>query len=98
MARTNDWNKNLAKRLKNAEYAREFVLASIDEGLPIQIALGKVVRAYGVKEYAKKIHMASSNLVRAVNPETKNLTTKTLNQILKPLGLELTLKRSNRAA
>jgi DNA-binding phage protein len=98
MARTSDWNENLAKRLKNTEYAREFVLASIEEGLPIQIALGKVIRAYGVKEYAKKIRMASSNLVRAINPETKSLTTKTLNQILKPLGLELTLKRSTRAA
>jgi DNA-binding phage protein len=98
VARTSDWNEQLAKRLKNTGYARDFVIACLDEGLPIQVALGKVVRAYGVKEFAKKIHMAPSNLVRALNPDTKSLTTKTLNQILKPLGLELSLKRSSGAA
>ena len=98
MARTHDWNEDLAKRLKNSEYAREFVLACLEEGLPIQEALGKVVRAYGVKEYAKRVKMAPSNLIRAVDPETKSLTTKTLNQILKPLGLELSLKRTHGAA
>jgi len=97
MARTNDWNEDLAKRLRSAGYAQEFVLGCLEEGLSVQLALGKVVRAYGVKEYAKKIHMAPSNLVRSLNPETKSLTTKTLNQILKPLGLELTLKKSRGA-
>ncbi len=98
MARTHDWNEDLAKCLKNSEYAREFVLACLEEGPPIQEALGKAVRAYGVKEYAKGIKMAPSNLIRAVDPETKSLTTKTLNQILKPLELELSLKRTHGAA
>lgn len=98
MARTRDWNEDLAKKLKDKEYAREFVLACLEEGLAIQQALSKVVRAYGVKEYARKIKMAPSNLVRALNSETKSLTTKTLNQILKPLGLELTLRKTHGAA
>ena len=98
MARTVDWNIGLAKRLRDVEYARGFVLACQDEGLPVQVALGKVVRAFGVKEYAKKIQMAPSNLVRAVNPKTKSLTTKTLKQILKPLGLELSLRKIHGAA
>ena len=32
----------------------------------IQIALDKVIRAMGVKEFAIKMHMASPNVLRAI--------------------------------
>lgn len=88
--RSKDWNESLAKDLQNLRFAQEFVLAALEEGVMIQIAIGKVVRAIGVKEYSKKTKMASSNILRAINPK-HNPTQETLNRLLQPLGLRLTV-------
>ena len=88
--RSRDWNVGLARDLRDHEFAREFLLAAIDEGLPLQVALAKVVRALGVKEFATKVHMASPNLLRALNPR-HNPTQDTLNRLLKPFHLKLSL-------
>ena len=90
--RSRDWNIGLAQDLRNHVFAREFLLASIDEGVPIQVALGKVARAMGVKEFAAKVRMASPNLLRAINPR-HNPTQDTLNRLLKPFRLKLSLAR-----
>jgi DNA-binding phage protein len=90
--RSRDWNVGLAKDLRDRdpEFAREFLLGALDEGVPVQVALGKVVRAMGVKEFAAKARMASPNLLRALNPR-HNVTQDTLNRLLKPFRLKLTL-------
>ena len=88
--RSRDWNVGLAEDLKDRVFAREFLLASIDEGVPLQAALGKVVRAIGVKEFADKVGMASPNLLRTLNPR-HNPTQDTLNRLLKPFRLKLSL-------
>jgi DNA-binding phage protein len=88
--RSRDWNAGLAKDLRNQEFAREFLLAAIDEGVPLQLALAKVVRAIGVKEFAAKVRMASPNLLRTLNPR-HNPTQETLNRLLKPFKLKLSL-------
>ncbi|MBN1567067.1 MAG: hypothetical protein JXA73_04425 [Acidobacteria bacterium] len=88
--RTKDWNEGLAKDLKNSQFAREFLLAAIDEGISLQLALGKVIRAIGVKEFAAKIGMESPNLLRAINPR-HNPTQATINRLLNPFGLKLSL-------
>ena len=44
----------------------------------------------GVKEFAAKVGMASPNLVRALNPR-HNSTQDTLNRLLKPFRLKLSL-------
>jgi DNA-binding phage protein len=88
--RSRDWNVGLAEDLKNRPFAREFLLASIDEGVPLQVALGKVVRAMGVKEFADKVGMASPNLLRTLNPR-HNPTQDTLNRLLRPFRLKLSL-------
>jgi DNA-binding phage protein len=80
----------LAKDLRDAAFAREFLLASIDEGVDLQLALGKVIRAMGVKEFAAKVRMASPNVLRAINPR-HNPTQDTLNRLLKPFRLRLSL-------
>ena len=36
--RSRDWNEGLAQDLRDQEFAREFLLAAMDEGVPIQIA------------------------------------------------------------
>jgi DNA-binding phage protein len=69
----------------NPEFAGKFLLASIDEGISLQHALGKVIRAMGVKEFAVKIGMESPNLLRAINPR-HNPTQSTINRILNPWG------------
>ena len=43
--RHRDWNIGLAEDLRDREFAREFLLGAIDEGVPLQVALAKVVRA-----------------------------------------------------
>jgi probable addiction module antidote protein len=88
--RSKDWNEDLAKDLQDPEFAREFLLAAIDDGGSLQQALGKVVRAIGVKEFGKKIGMAGPNVLRAVHPR-HNPTQETLNRLLKPFGLKLSL-------
>jgi hypothetical protein len=49
----------------------------MDEGIPVQAALAKVVRATGVKEFAAKVRMASPNVLRAIdrryNPTQRTL-------------------------
>ncbi len=84
--RSKDWNEGLARDLKNVEFARQFLIATLEEGTSIQVALGKIVRAYGIKEFAKKTKMAGPNLIRAINPK-HNPTQETLNRLLKPFGL-----------
>ena len=88
--RSKDWNKDLAADLKNPAFAREFLLATIEEGIPLQRALSKVIRAIGVKEFASEIDMASPNLLRAIHPR-HNPTQETLNRLLRPFQLKLSL-------
>lgn len=100
--RTKDWNVGLAEDLRNPEFAKEFLLASIDEGMPIQVTLGKVIRLMGVKEFSAKTGMASPNILRAIHPR-HNPTQETLNRLLKPFKLKLSLaplggRRGPRAA
>jgi DNA-binding phage protein len=54
--------------LRNPEFAKGFLLASIDKGISLQHALGKLIRATGVKEFAANVGMASPNLLGAINP------------------------------
>jgi DNA-binding phage protein len=88
--RSVDWNEGLAEDLRNPEFARESLLAAVAEGVPVQQALAKVVRAMGVKEYAALTGIASSNVLRATRPR-HNPTQNTLNRLLKPLGLKLSV-------
>jgi DNA-binding phage protein len=88
--RSRDWNVGLAQDLRDAVFAREFLLAAIEEGVSIQIALGKVIRAIGIKEFSTKVGMASPNILRAIHPR-HNPTQETLNRLLKPFKLKLSL-------
>lgn len=88
--RSKDWNEGLAEDLQDREFAREFLLAAVEEDISIQAAIGKVIRAYGLKEFAAEINMPSSNLSRALRPSS-NLTQQTLDRLLKPFGLRLSV-------
>jgi DNA-binding phage protein len=86
--RSRDWDEGLQKDLQNLEFAQEFILASLEEGLTLQKVLAKVIRSYGVKEFSKKVKMASPNVLRAIDPR-HNPTQDTLNRLLKPFKLRL---------
>ena len=88
--RSRDWNRGLAEDLRNPEFAREFLLAAIEDGVSVQRALGKIVRAMGVQEFAAKVKMASPNVSPAINPR-HNPTQDTLNRLLRPFRLRLSL-------
>ena len=88
--RSKNWNVGLAQDLRDPRFAREFLLAAIEEGVSIQVALGKVIRAIGIKEFSAKIGIASPNILRAINPR-HNPTQDTLNRMLKPFKLKLSL-------
>jgi len=88
--RSKDWNEGLAEDLRDRTFAREFLLGAIEEGVSIQMALGKVIRAMGVKEFAATVGMASPNVLRAINPR-HNPTQETLNRLLRPFRLRLSL-------
>ena len=88
--RTKDWNEGLAEQLKDTEFAREFILASLEEGLSLQDTLKKVILAYGLKEFSKKVKMPAPNISRALNPR-HNPTLDTLNRLLKPFRLHVTI-------
>ena len=88
--RSRDWNEGLARDLQDPAFVREFLLAAVEDGAPVQQALGKVIRAMGVKEYSERTGIASPNVLRAINPR-HNPTQATLNRLLRPFGLRLTV-------
>jgi DNA-binding phage protein len=88
--RSKDWNEGLAQDLQDARFARAFLIAAVDDGVPLKEALAKVIRAGGVKEFAEKVGMASPNVLRAIDPR-HNPTLETLGKLLAPLGLRLGL-------
>ena len=90
--RSKDWNVGLAADLSSKEFAREFLLAAVEEGISIQAALAKVIRAMGVKEFASEVDMSSPNVLRAIDAR-HNPTQATLNRLLKPFTLRLSLAR-----
>ena len=50
----------------------------------------KAIRAMDIKEFAAKVRMASPNVLRAISPR-RNPTQDTLNRLLKPFKLRLSL-------
>ncbi len=89
--RTRDWDEGLAEDLKDPIFAREFLLAAVEEEISLQEAIGKVIRCYGVKEFAEQIKMPSSNVSRAIDSR-HNPTQETLNKLLLPFGLVIGVK------
>lgn len=86
--RSRDWNEHLAMELRNPEFAREFILALLDEGFSLQQALATTIRACGIKEFAKKAKMPSSNVSRVIRPGY-NPSQLVLERLLTPFGLRL---------
>jgi DNA-binding phage protein len=92
----------LAEDLRDPEFARGFLTAAVEDGVPLKVALAKVIRATGVKEFAESVGMPSPNVLRAIHPK-HNPTQETLERLLKPFKLrigltEIKLRKRARAA
>ena len=68
--RSKDWNVGLAQDLRDPNFAREFLLAAIEEGVSIQLALGKVIRAIGIKEFSARIKSQVQHCARSIPPQS----------------------------
>ncbi len=88
--RSRDWHKGLHEDLRDPVFAREFLLAAIEDGVSVQQALAQVIRARGVAAFASAVRMAPPNVSRAINAR-HNPTQETLNRLLRPFGLKLGL-------
>ena len=82
--------------MKNLGSAREFLSELLSEGDDLQAALGRLIRLYGVKEYALLVKMEPPAVQRAISPE-HNPTKQTLEKLLAPLKLELGVKPKDAA-
>lgn len=89
--RSHDWSEGVSKELRDTGYAQSFLLELLEEGDDLQTALGRLIRLYGVKEYAGLVDMEEPAIQRAINPE-HNPTKETLEKILAPLKLSLGVK------
>ena len=94
--RSREWNEGMSKELKDLNYARVFLSELLDEGDDLQTALSRLIRLYGVKEYARLVKMESPAVQRAMDPK-HNPTKLTLEKLLAPLKLELGVKPTDAA-
>jgi DNA-binding phage protein len=90
--RSRDWHEGLAEDLQDPEFAREFLTAAVEDGVLLKVALGKVIRVSGVKEFSESVGMPSPNVVRAIHPK-HNPTQETLERLLTPFGLRIGLAK-----
>ena len=88
--RSVNWDKGLAEDLRDLKFSQSFIQAALEEGMALQAVLGKVIRLYGLKEFAKKSGVTGPNILRAVGTKG-NPTIETLNRLLKPFALELSV-------
>lgn len=97
------WEDGLMKDLQDPEFAKGYVEACLEDGVPLEVALGDVVRAQGVGKVARRAHLDRPNVIRALRPKA-NPTLLTLKRLLSGVGLELavrpskTVKRQRRRA
>ncbi len=94
--RSREWSESVSEDLKDMDYAQTFLSALLEEGDDLQTALGRLIRLYGVKEYAALVKMNEPAVQRAINPD-HNPTKQTLEKLLAPLKLSLGIKPNDAA-
>ena len=88
--RSRNWTQGLARDLRDPEFARRFILAAVEEGIPLQQAIGKVIRVAGAKEFAAQVRMEYPQLLRAIHPR-HSPSQDMINRLLRPFQLKLNL-------
>lgn len=87
-----DYQQDLLVRLKNPEYAAEYLNAAIEEDRAVfLLALRNVAEAQGFTNLAKKTQLNRETLYRTLSPKG-NPQLSTLTAILKSSGLQLSIQ------
>jgi DNA-binding phage protein len=87
--RTRSWNHEVARQLhSDPRYAKLFVQKLIRDGEDPEEVIRTVVRAYGLKELAEKVHIRPQNLARVLRAPAK-AKDETLNRIVRPFGVKV---------
>ncbi len=83
----------IREELRDPAFAAEFLIASIEEGLDLRVALRELVRAVGTSQFAGLVkELERPNILRALR-EGSNPRIETLTKLLTPLGLRLGVVR-----
>ena len=97
MYRSNSYDEKLSKKLKNPNFAQEYLLGLIegDEGLSIEDALRLAIQRMGITDFANMIGLPKSNIAEFLNGK-RNLKRETLDRYLLPFNLktELVVKKA----
>src|SRR5690348_2669618 len=100
IARTSvDWNDGLSQDLQDPAFTRDFIVAALDEGIPLQVALAKVFRArdaaftfpFRGKALERHLALMTLGILRSLQDSTMNL--KQAREDLFNLGTFLKIKR-----
>ena len=89
--RATDWEPTKLELLKDPEVAQGYIQACLEEGVPLQEALGAVIRAQGLTKVAGKTRLAVPNVIRAVR-KGANPTFDTLQRLLFGVGLDISVR------
>jgi probable addiction module antidote protein len=100
--RVRDYEEGLVEKLKDAEFAVEYLNASLedsDEGADERflMALRHVAKAHGMTAIAEKSGMARQAMYRALS-ENGNPELSSLKAVLSALGLRLAVQQKSKAS
>lgn len=100
--RVRDYEEDLIQRLKDSEFAAEYLNASLedaDDGADDRflMALRQVAKAHGMSAIAEKSGMARQAMYRALS-ENGNPELSSLKAVLDAVGLRLAVERKPKAS
>ncbi len=95
--RVRDYEEDLVEQLKDAEFAAEYLNASLDDtddgaDERFLMALGQVAKAHGMTAISEKSGMARQAMYRALS-ENGNPELSTLKALLDAMGLKLAVEQ-----
>lgn len=89
MFRTRAWNVEVARQLqKDKAYARLFIQKLLRDGEDPNDVIRHVVRAYGIKELALRVHVQPQNIARILRAPARAKDS-TLKRLLQPFGVKV---------
>lgn len=92
MRRSDSYDKNLSRKLKNPAFAQEYLLALVDadeeDAIEIEDALRLVISKMGTTDFAKLVDDDKANVDKFLKGN-RTLKEETLNRYLRPFGLRI---------
>ena len=91
MYRSNSYDEKLSQKLKNPEFAQEYLLALVDdeeEPMSIEDALRQAILKMGTTDFAELVDDNKANVDKFLKGK-RVLKEETLNRYLEPFGLRV---------